>query len=275
MPNIEQLTTPKNAISPTPPAADDAVGVAAANPPSTSPGAAPAPTPDLKWFVAIVNNRSEKRTAALLESRGIQTYVATQEQIRVRPNGRRVKVEQTVIPAKIFVRATEAQRRHLVELPCINRFLTTRANNPSRSLSPSPSLSRAAEKAPAPRTSAGRSPLRTPPSIAIVTNAEIEILKFMLGQSDHPVTLTDSRPFTLGQKVKVIRGQLQGLTGEITRLPAPLSSQPSLSAAPTTPSSPHTPSPKPTPSSTLLTVRIPILGYALVTIDSSSLSPLP
>lgn len=36
----------------------------------------------------------------------------------------------------------------------------------------------------------------------------------MLGQSDVPVTITD-RPYKVGDKVRVIRGSLKGLEGEV------------------------------------------------------------
>lgn len=229
MPIIEQLTADNVSVSPTASVADDAVGV---------PGA------KLKWFVAIVTNRSEKRVAAMLDRLGVQNYVATQEQVRLRPSGRRVTVEQIVIPAKVFVRTTEAERRQLLQLPGINRYLSNHAaGRPESSVS-----SRSKGTGASPVAPPGKGTYIAASPVAIVPDAEIEILRFMLGQSDNPVTISDNRPFAVGEKVKVIRGQLQGLTGEISRIPAPTAT---------------------------LTVRIPILGYAQVTIDPTSLSHLP
>ena len=42
-------------------------------------------------------------------------------------------------------------------------------------------------------------------------------LRFMLGRSDSPVTFTGE--YVKGRKVKVIRGNLRGLEGEIIALP--------------------------------------------------------
>lgn len=50
--------------------------------------------------------------------------------------------------------------------------------------------------------------------LAIIPDTEIERLKFMLGQSDIPVEIT-KKPFKTGDKVRVIRGNLAGLEGEV------------------------------------------------------------
>ena len=49
---------------------------------------------------------------------------------------------------------------------------------------------------------------------AIIPDSQIEQLKFILGQSDYPVTF-DSTIFKVNDKVRVVRGPLMGLTGEI------------------------------------------------------------
>jgi len=149
---------------------DDAVGVSGA-----------------RWFVAIVNNRSEKATAGILTKMGIENYVPTQVVFRVWKNGKKAKVDKVVIPAIIFIHCTEAKRREVVKLPFIFRFMTDKA-----------------------RGSAGSSCK----PIAEISDIEINRLKFMLGQSDVPVTITE-RPYKVGDKVRVIRGSLAGLEGEI------------------------------------------------------------
>ena len=50
--------------------------------------------------------------------------------------------------------------------------------------------------------------------LAIISDAEIERLKFMLGQSDVPIEITKNT-FKTGDKVRVIRGNLAGLEGEV------------------------------------------------------------
>ena len=141
-----------------------------------------------KWFVAIVHFHSEKQSAEKLTKMGIETYLASQKEIRVWRNGRKSKVDRIVIPATLFIHCTEEERREIVKLPFIYRFMTNKAGTAS------------AES------------LNKP--LAIIPDSEIKQLKFMLGQSDVPVTISD-RPYKVGDKVRVIRGSLKGLEGEV------------------------------------------------------------
>lgn len=144
--------------------------------------------PDRKWFVAIVNSRHERSVGDKLREINIETYVATQQEMHVWANGRRKMVDRVVIPSVVFVRCTEQERRHIVTLPYINRFMVNRSRR-------SGSLSR---------------------PVAVVGDAEIEKLKFMLGQSDSPVDFAPTE-FHVNDSVRVIRGNLRGLQGEIRR----------------------------------------------------------
>jgi len=148
---------------------DDAVGV-----------------PDAGWFVAIINNHTEKSTAEKLTKMGVENYLPTQSEIRVWRTGKRVKIDRVLIPAKIFIHCTEKERRELVYLPFINRFMVNIA---------------------AERGAFSNRPL------AIVPEDEIEKLKFMLGASDGEVSFSEH--FVKGQKIEVVRGPLRGLVGEI------------------------------------------------------------
>lgn len=140
------------------------------------------------WFVAIVHYHSEKQSAEKLTKMGVETYLPTQKEIRVWKNGRKSKVDRIVIPSTIFIHCTEEERMEIVKLPFIYRFMTNKAGTASANL--------------------GNKPL------AVIPDDEIERLKFMLGQSDIPVTITD-RPYQVGDTVKVIRGTLAGLEGEV------------------------------------------------------------
>ncbi len=150
-----------------------------------------ATVPEVKWYVAIVNNRSEKVIADKLTKLGIENYVPTQTIFKVWKNGRKAKVERVVISSVVFIHCTEQQRREIVKLPFIFRFMTNKAGSSSPSSISKP--------------------------IAVVSENEINQLKFMLGQSDIPVTITD-RVYKVGDKVRVIRGSLIGLEGEVFNL---------------------------------------------------------
>lgn len=142
------------------------------------------------WFVAIVNHNSEKQSSEKLSKMGVANYLPTQKEIRVWRNGRKSKVDRIVIPSTIFIHCTEQRRKEIVGLPFIFRFMTNKAGSIKDS---------------------------TNKPLAIIPDNEIERLKFMLGQSDIPVEITD-KPFKAGDKVRVIRGNLAGLEGEVIDL---------------------------------------------------------
>jgi len=142
------------------------------------------------WFVAIVNHNSEKQSSEKLNALNIENYLPTQTEFRVWKNGRKNKVDRIVIPSVIFVYCTEQKRREIVGLPFIFRFMTDKAGTSSKS--------------------SGK-------PLATIPDEQIRRLKFMLGQSDIPVEITE-RPFKAGDKVRVVRGDLAGLEGEVLDL---------------------------------------------------------
>lgn len=143
----------------------------------------------MHWFVAIVKNNTEKFASEKLERLGFKSYLPTQKEIRVWRNGKHAIIERVVIPSIIFVNCTEDERKEIVNLHFINRFMTDKAGTSTNNSKP----------------------------LAVIPDSQIKILQFMLGNSDTPVTIT-SRPFIKGDKVRVIRGKLKGLEGEVMDL---------------------------------------------------------
>lgn len=142
--------------------------------------------PRRRWFVAVVKNNTEKVVAEKLTATGATCYLPVQEEIRVWRNGRRKKIERVVISSTVFVYCTEAERREIVKLPYINRFMTD-------------------------KTRLNSSGVGHPP--AVIPERQIQTLRFMLGNSDSPVSVTAD--FRKGEMVRVVRGSLRGLEGEI------------------------------------------------------------
>lgn len=166
------MTTKKHlvGISATgPTGVDDAVGV-----------------PKKNWYVAIVNSRHEKTVGDKLQKINVESYVATQKEMRVWKNGRRKLIDRVVISGVVFVHCTEMERRNIVKLPYINRFMVNRT--------------------------ADSGTLNRP--VAVINDSEIARLKFMLGQTEHPVEILPTA-FRVKDNVRVIRGSLRGLEGEI------------------------------------------------------------
>jgi len=143
------------------------------------------------WFIAIVNNNSEKICAEKLLRLGYETYIPSQTETRLRRNGRRKNVERIVFPALVFIRTTEAGRRTAVNLPFIKRFMVNRAGEENK--------------------------FRRHP-IAVVPDVQMERLRFMLERADAPVSI-EPAVFRYGDKVRVIRGNLAGLEGQVLKTP--------------------------------------------------------
>lgn len=140
-----------------------------------------------QWFVAIVKHNTEKSVGNKLEKSGHICYVPIQKELHEWKSGKRVKVDKVVIPSVIFIYCTLKERKEIVSFPFINRFMTNKAGMTINS---------------------NHKPL------AVIPDSQIDILKFMLGQSDIPIDITE-KPFRNGDKVRVIRGSLAGLEGEV------------------------------------------------------------
>ena len=171
--------------------------------------------PCRKWFVAVVNRNTEKATRKRLAELGYEAYVPTQEETHVWRNGQRKQIEHVLIPALIFIKVTEKERRQLLTLPNICHFMTDKAREAD---------------------AWGRHPL------AVVPDAQMQQLKFMLFNADRPVQFT---PLTvrLGDRIRVIRGKLRGLEGNVVRMGG----------------------------TTSVAVAVDCLGCAMMTIDSADI----
>ncbi|MCD8318265.1 MAG: UpxY family transcription antiterminator [Paraprevotella sp.] len=142
------------------------------------------------WYVAIVNNNTEKSCGEKLRQEGHEIYVPIQKETHRWRNGKVKVVERVVISASVFVHCTEKERRqHVVTLPYVKRFMTDNA--------------RAAD-------ALGRHP------VAVIPESQMEKLRFILYNSDAPVSI-ESCPVRLGDRVRVVRGKLRGIEGRVIR----------------------------------------------------------
>lgn len=140
------------------------------------------------WFVAIVGNKTERQCAKKLESLGYECYVPTQEEIHEWKNGVRKIIERVIIPVVVFLHTTDTERKqNIVKLPYIKRFLPNHAGAKDKF---------------------GRHP------IAIIPDNQIQRLRYILGNADSSVEF-EQISFRLGDKVRVIRGGLITMEGNI------------------------------------------------------------
>lgn len=134
------------------------------------------------WFIAMVKNNTEKSVAEKFKKMGLECYVPIQKEYRKRKDGRKVIVDRVIIPTVVFVYCSEAERISI--LPFVNRFMTDRSLVKNKG-----------DKC-----------------LAVVPDVQIRTLQFMVGNSDTPVTFS-ATSYNVGDRVRVIRGNLAGLEG--------------------------------------------------------------
>ena len=139
------------------------------------------------WFVAIVNYNTEKSCCEKLQNMGYEAYVPIQRETHRWRNGKNKIIDRIVIYSIVFLRSTEAERKIVICLPFIKRFMVNKVGE---------------------KDSFNRNP------IAIIPDIELDQFRFMLCESDDPV-IFNSFPLKAGDKIRVVRGKLKGLEGNI------------------------------------------------------------
>ncbi|WP_287604204.1 transcription termination/antitermination NusG family protein [Prevotella sp.] len=180
--------TPMHVKSPTVTPTDGAVGV-----PKTARNGK-------HWYIAVVNNNSEKLCCERLLARiasqpdsekDYEVYVAAQKEMRTWRNGRRKLVERIIFPTLVFIRCTDLMRRkEIVFLPYIKRFMVNIAGSPENGHRP----------------------------VAVIPDQQMRSLMRMVSDAESDVTI-DPRPLRRGEKVRVNGGKLMGLEGYVLQCP--------------------------------------------------------
>ncbi len=76
----------------------------------------------MNWYVVYTKPRNEKKTADLMEKRGIVSYCPVQKQLR-QWSDRKKWVEMVVIPSYVFVRCREQERHMILQIPGVVNFV--------------------------------------------------------------------------------------------------------------------------------------------------------
>lgn len=129
--------------------------------------------------MAYVQSCLEKKTAQRLAAMGIECYLPVQSEIR-QWSDRRKRVERLVIPMMIFVHVTPQERPLPLSLQAVSRYMVLRGES-------------------------------TP---AVIPDEQMDWFRFMLDYSPEAVEMC-SAPLAPGDAVKVIKGPLAGLEGEL------------------------------------------------------------
>ena len=132
-----------------------------------------------RWYAAYVKLFHEKKTGLILSKMGIENFLPIQEEWH-QWSDRRKKIERILIPMMIFIHADPFERSQALTLSSVSRYMVLRGES-------------------------------TP---AIIPDDQMERFKFMLDHSEEAVLLNDA-PLAPGEKVRVIKGALTGLEGEL------------------------------------------------------------
>ena len=161
-----------------------------------------------RWIAALVQMCTEKRVGERLNKLKVENYVPTQTEIH-QWSDRKKKVERIVIPMIVFIHTDEITERSLRMQTFIRKILSY------------PGQWKA----------------------AVIPDNQIQRLKFMLKHAESQVELMEQN-LQVGETVRVARGPLQGLEGEIYQIRS---------------------------GKAMIAIRIDSLGYACVNIDKSDI----
>lgn len=131
------------------------------------------------WLVVCVQSNREKKTYERLTALGFEAFLPLQEEMH-RWSDRNKKVQRVVIPMVVFARLASTEYIQALRLPSVNRFMVLRGES-------------------------------TP---ALIPDSQMERFRFMLDYSEQAVEMC-SEHLQPGEQVKVIKGPLTGLTGEL------------------------------------------------------------
>lgn len=131
------------------------------------------------WLVAQVRIYHEKKTSERLTKMGIENFLPVQERIH-QWSDRRKKIDHIVIPMVIFVHVTPEERKEVLTLSSVSRYMVMHGES----------------------------------SPAVIPDSQMERFKFMLDYSEEAISM-NTAPLAPGEKVCVIKGPLAGLEGEL------------------------------------------------------------
>lgn len=132
-----------------------------------------------RWYVAMVRMHHEKKVAEYLSKMGIDNFVPVQQQIH-QWSDRRKAVETVLLPMMVFVHADQKERMEALTLSTVSRYMVLRGES-------------------------------TP---AVIPDDQMARFRFMLDYAEEAISMSSS-PLARGEEVRVIKGPLVGLVGEL------------------------------------------------------------
>lgn len=135
-----------------------------------------------RWLAAYVKMHHEKKVRDRLMSMGIECFLPVQEEMRMWSD-RMKKIERVLIPMMIFVHVNPTEQHSVINLPSVLRYMVLRGEH-------------------------------TP---CTIPDVQMEKFRFMVDYSESSVHF-DTLTLRPGEKVRVIKGSLAGLEGELVTI---------------------------------------------------------
>ena len=135
-----------------------------------------------RWLVAIVRICHEKKTSERLTKMGIENFLPIQQEVHQWSDRRKI-VDRVLLPMMIFVHVDLQEQKEVLTLSSISRYMVLRGES-------------------------------TP---AVIPDQQMLRFKFMLDYSDETISMSTS-PLAPGEKIRVIKGPLAGLEGELVHV---------------------------------------------------------
>lgn len=135
-----------------------------------------------KWYVAYVRLFHERKTAEKLAAMDIESFVPVREEIH-QWSQRKKKVMRVLIPQMIFIHATLKERLEALTLASISHYMVLRGEH-------------------------------TP---AVIPDRQMQQFMFMVDYSEESIEMYNSS-LQPGQSIKVIKGPLAGMEGELMEI---------------------------------------------------------
>ena len=135
-----------------------------------------------RWYVALVRMHHEKKVAERLNKMGIENFVPVQQELH-QWSDRRKMVESVLLPMMIFVHVDPKERKEVLSFSTVSRYMVLRGES----------------------------------SPAVIPDEQMARFRFMLDYSEEAVSMSTTL-LARGEKVRVIKGPLTGLVGELVAL---------------------------------------------------------
>ena len=132
-----------------------------------------------RWYVALVRMHHEKKVSEYLNKVGIENFVPVQKEIH-QWSDRRKLVETVLLPMMVFVHADPKERMAALTLATVSRYMVLRGEGKP----------------------------------AVIPDDQMARFRFMLDYSEEAICM-NSAPLSRGEKVRVVKGPLTGLVGEL------------------------------------------------------------